>query len=292
MPQPKGCIPWNTGKKVFIGNKNPNWKDSVSKCMDCNKILKYYRGEKCRCIKCHKVKRVFSEATRRKFSEIRKGIKFTEEHKKNLSLSKLGNKNPNYGKKLTLEQCRKLKEANKRRVYTRELLEKLRQSKLGKNNPNYEKKRLKESILKQLATRKRNALPISPETKLKISLSRLGNKNPAWKGGITPLSVYVKTIPQAIEWKKLVLRKDNYTWQECLNKCITLEAHHIKSFAQIFQEFLQQYSQFSPIEDKETLVRLAMTYEPFWDITNGRTLCKDCHKKCTWTKKKKIAGAL
>ena len=39
-----------------------------------------------------------------------------------------------------------------------------------------------------------------------------------------------------------------------------LEAHHKKAFYLILEEFLQQYSQFSPIEDKETLLRLAITY--------------------------------
>lgn len=52
----------------------------------------------------------------------------------------------------------------------------------------------------------------------------------------------------------------------------------IKSFYKILQEFLQTYNQFSPIEDKETLVRLAINYTPFWDINNGITLCTDCHK--------------
>jgi len=35
----------------------------------------------------------------------------------------------------------------------------------------------------------------------------------------------------------------------------------------------------NPIEDKETLVRLAISYEPFWNIDNGKTLCKICHNK-------------
>lgn len=47
----------------------------------------------------------------------------------------------------------------------------------------------------------------------------------------------------------------------------------------IFQEFLKKYNQFSPIEDKKTLIRLAITYKPFWDINNGRVLCRDCHKE-------------
>jgi hypothetical protein len=41
-----------------------------------------------------------------------------------------------------------------------------------------------------------------------------------------------------------------------------LEAHHIKKFSILLAEFLSFYNQFSPIEDKETLVRLAISYEP------------------------------
>jgi hypothetical protein len=55
--------------------------------------------------------------------------------------------------------------------------------------------------------------------------------------------------------------------------------HHIKEFSIIFKEFLSFYNQFSPIEDKETLVRLSTTYAPFWDVNNGQLLCKDCHRK-------------
>jgi hypothetical protein len=65
-----------------------------------------------------------------------------------------------------------------------------------------------------------------------------------------------------------------------------LEAHHKKAFYLILEEFLQQYSQFSPIEDKETLLRLAITYQPFWEVDNGETFCKKCHGK-----RKKVAGS-
>jgi len=49
----------------------------------------------------------------------------------------------------------------------------------------------------------------------------------------------------------------------------------------ITKEFLKEYDQFSPIEDKETLVRLAMKWQPFWDVDNGKCLCEDYHKIIT-----------
>ena len=79
------------------------------------------------------------------------------------------------------------------------------------------------------------------------------------------------------EWINQIFSRDNYTCQECYQKGGKLEAHHIKPFSIIFNEFLNTYSQFSPIEDKETLVRLSESYEPFWNINNGVTLCQNCH---------------
>lgn len=107
-----------------------------------------------------------------------------------------------------------------------------------------------------------------------------GKNNNHWKGGITPLGEVIRNSIENKLWIKKVFERDNYTCQECFrNKEVSgyLEAHHKKSFNIIFREFLHIYSQFSPIEDKETLVRLAVTYSPFWDISNGQTLCKKCH---------------
>jgi 5-methylcytosine-specific restriction endonuclease McrA len=107
-----------------------------------------------------------------------------------------------------------------------------------------------------------------------------GKNNPNWKNGVSPLNDLIKNLEQYINWRKLVFTRDNYTCQECYQKSKgNIESHHIKSFSIIFSEFLSTYSQFSPIEDKETLVRLAESYEPFWNIDNGITLCKDCHDK-------------
>lgn len=109
-------------------------------------------------------------------------------------------------------------------------------------------------------------------------LGARGIKSPNWRGGITDLYELIRKSEQSKEWKKKVFARDNYTCQECGSKK-EIEVHHIKEFSLIFREFLQLYNQFSPIEDKETLLRLALTYELFWDIDNGETLCYKCHNQ-------------
>ncbi len=109
---------------------------------------------------------------------------------------------------------------------------------------------------------------------------KIGSESSNWRGGITPLYNLIRNSDTNKEWIKSVFKRDNYICQECFNRGDKLEAHHKnKRFNQILQEFLQQYNQFSPIEDKETLLRLAITYKPFWDLNNGETLCGECHNK-------------
>ena len=75
-----------------------------------------------------------------------------------------------------------------------------------------------------------------------------------WQGGKTPIC---KTIRKSMEyklWRKAVFERDKYTCVWCgNNKSGNLEADHIKPFA-LFPE-----------------LRFA--------IDNGRTLCRDCHRK-------------
>ncbi len=110
----------------------------------------------------------------------------------------------------------------------------------------------------------------SPEARIKISDSKMGNKNAMygivgdkhhnWSGGKN------KTIWKSVEyqrWRKSVMRRDNFTCVECGdNKGGNLEADHIKP-KYLFPEL--------------TFV-----------IDNGRTLCVDCHKATkTWGQKVK-----
>jgi 5-methylcytosine-specific restriction endonuclease McrA len=61
------------------------------------------------------------------------------------------------------------------------------------------------------------------------------------------------------EWRTSVFKRDNYTCQKCLDSCLdstggNLQAHHIK-----------------PVWSHPWLI---------FDITNGITLCEDCHGEC------------
>lgn len=112
------------------------------------------------------------------------------------------------------------------------------------------------------------------------SLRMRGKNNPRYIDGRTSLYNLIKNLIEYKQWRNSIYQRDNYRCQECYKISEgDIEVHHIKPFSIILQEFLQTYSQFSPIEDKETLVRLAITYTPFWDINNGKTLCKECHRK-------------
>ena len=115
-----------------------------------------------------------------------------------------------------------------------------------------------------------------------MGILRKGENNHRWKGGISPLRDMIRGLSEARQWRKKVFERDNYTCQDCGVRSkqgvkVYLEAHHVKSFAELLAEFLQEYNQFSPFEDKDTLVRLAMKWQPFWEISNGKTLCKTCH---------------
>ena len=108
-----------------------------------------------------------------------------------------------------------------------------------------------------------------------------GKLNRNWKGGISPIKELIHSLKEYKEWKLAILKKYNFTCQDCGKRGgRNLDAHHHpKSYSELVKEFLKQYNQFSPIEDKETLLRLAITHNPFWDINGAIILCRTCHKK-------------
>ena len=133
------------------------------------------------------------------------------------------------------------------------------------------KKRSDETCLKISLANKGKKL--SEETKNKMSLSRMGEKNHfygkkhsketlekisekngnAWRGGVTPLYKKIRKSLKYKEWRKSIFERDDYTCTWCKERGVELHADHIKSFA-LYPELR-------------------------FELSNGRTLCVDCHKK-------------
>jgi hypothetical protein len=107
---------------------------------------------------------------------------------------------------------------------------------------------------------------------------RFGKDNPNYIDGRSSLNILIRDLAEYNDWRKQVFERDNYTCQECGdNTGGNLHAHHIKPLAVILLEFLNKFSRFSPLEEKEILLRLALDHEDFWNVANGKTLCNKCH---------------
>ena len=112
-----------------------------------------------------------------------------------------------------------------------------------------------------------------------LSVNYIKEKNPYWKNGISTLYQLIKSLKEYHLWRLEIFKRDRFTCRICQQrKDGKLRSHHIIPFGKILKDFISQYPQFSLIEDKEIFTRLAITYMPFWDISNGITLCLDCHK--------------
>ena len=122
-------------------------------------------------------------------------------------------------------------------------------------------KEWKEKISQAITGKKR-----SIDFKMKCQVSKLGNKNPAWKGGVSDINHLIRTSAEYKLWRISVFERDHYCciwcgqkggWNKKEKRQIILNADHIKPFS-LFPE-----------------LRFA--------IDNGRTLGIDCHKKTpTW----------
>jgi hypothetical protein len=160
-------------------------------------------------------------------------------------------------------------------IVTEETRNKISKANLGK------KKTYTPEMYKQICDSRKGRTPwnkgkhnIYPKEMIQAMRDRYsGSKSRTWKGGVTPLHSLIRKMSEYKKWKITILGRRHC--QKCSEKCYY--AHHIYSFKDLLQDFLREYSQFSPIEDKETLSRLAITYKPFWNLNNGMALCKKCH---------------
>ena len=65
----------------------------------------------------------------------------------------------------------------------------------------------------------------------KVSASKLGAKNPNWKGGVSPINKRIRRSSKFFQWRKQVFERDNYTCQKCGKRGGELHPDHIKQFA-------------------------------------------------------------
>ena len=171
-----------------------------------------------------------------------------------------------YRKIISLHRCMKCCRPIGKSIYHGQICR--RCSNLGENNPNY-------GNGEKISGNK------NPNYGNKFGMN--GDRNGRWKGGVCqfrPLRDKIGQLKQTKRWKLQVFRRDNFTCQDCgiIGNGKNLHCHHIKEMSTLYKEFLQQYSQFSPIDDEMILLKLAETHEPFYDLNNGQTLCEACHK--------------
>lgn len=104
--------------------------------------------------------------------------------------------------------------------------------------------------------------PLSLEHRKKLSEAQLkaGNRPPVlrgpqiwnWKGGISPVNERIRKSAKYVDWRKRVFERDCYTCVVCKQVGRDIQADHIKPFA-YFPELR-------------------------FEVDNGRTMCKSCHK--------------
>lgn len=187
---------------------------------------------------------------RKPISEERKKEIFTDEWKKKQSEAHKGQKPWNTGKK--------------RAPFSQEWIDKISKNlqpdywKGRKQKPETVEKRRLKLIGKKRTDEQRATMGLSrrgvpcPNG----SMAKIGDKNPSWKGGVTPINTKIRMSAEYKEWRMLVLRRDRFTCVLCgikngMGKKISFEVDHIKRFS--------DYPE----------LRLV--------VENGRTLCKPCH---------------
>lgn len=115
--------------------------------------------------------------------------------------------------------------------------------------------------------RRKSPPPVPFDVRQKIRVAMSGERGPGWKGGITPVNTLIRNSAEYQEWRRTVFARDKYTCQFCGQVGGKLHADHIKRFS--------DYPE----------LRL--------ELTNGRTLCVDCHRTTpTYAGRKEVLNVI
>lgn len=93
----------------------------------------------------------------------------------------------------------------------------------------------------------------SIELRRKLSLAHRGSRSQNWKGGVTSINVLIRDSLEYKLWREAVFKQDDFRCWDCGERGGSLEAHHVWPFA----------------------------YYPRlrFDVRNGQTMCRKCHRK-------------
>lgn len=168
----------------------------------------------------------------------------------------------NIGLKHTDAFKKRLREINLGKKHSKETIEKLKQRipvMLGKKHG-------AETKLKMSIAAKGKPKNYPPWNKGKINYNMMGEKNHAWKGGISKINKTIRSLFKYEEWRKEIFKRDNYECQNCGINCAYLNVHHIIEFNKLLKEN----------NIKNAIDAINCNY--LWDTNNGITLCNKCHK--------------
>ena len=95
--------------------------------------------------------------------------------------------------------------------------------------------------------------------------SKIGEDNPNWKGGKTPLNHEIRTSKEYRLWREAVFERDGYSCTCCNKVGGYREVHHKNPFSNIL------------LRNNINSVKEAKICKELWKINNGITVCVDCH---------------
>ena len=109
------------------------------------------------------------------------------------------------------------------------------------------------------------------ETRLKLSIAHRGAKSKNWRGGLTFVNDKIRKDFRYREWRTKCIIRDDRKCSLCSSKK-EIQVDHIIPLSFLIGEIKKS-------KGLEDLLNNCLSDESIWSLSNGRTLCIDCHKK-------------
>ena len=116
-----------------------------------------------------------------------------------------------------------------------------------------------------------------------LGKKQTGEKNPFWKGGITPITNYLRTLDVVVKWRNNCQYEANYMCELSGKKGVLLNVHHLVAFSMIVIEAHNLHNiEIKPqVKDyTQEELKLLEEYVGSWhkDNSNAVVLSEDVHK--------------